>query len=145
MEEVILDSSHLTTKIKTCINKDDFLAFFDMTDESPDVGSSLMIKFHFVDILPELNEVDLQNISKKCNGKSKVFLLVSENEEKFSIYWKSKEIDDLLELKHTKKMDWESSRSLSQYIAEFLAKSLKSDHVGEFKIFINVIHKDEKQ
>jgi len=132
MEE---NSSHLHAKIKICNNKDDFLESFNMTNESGDEESSLMIKFQFVDILPELDATDLQNISRTCHGKSKVLLLVSENEEKFLIFWKSKEIDEFLELKHTKKLDLESGRSLSEYIAEFLAKSINNNHLGKFKGF----------
>lgn len=61
---------------------------------------------------------------------------MSKSEKKFSIYWKSKKIDELLELEHTKKLDWELNKSMNEYIAEFLAKSLNNDHLGKFNNYI---------
>jgi len=136
MEEVTQNLSLLHPKIKICNDKDDFLGFLDTTDESTDEESSLMIKFNFVDTLSELKATDVQNISKKFHGKSKILLLMSKSEEKCSIYWKSKEIDEFLELNHSKKLDWESDRRLSEYIAEFLAKSLNNDHLGKLNSYV---------
>jgi predicted transcriptional regulator len=141
MEEVARNLLLLPAIVKTCINRDDFLGSFDVTDEE----SSLIIKFQFVDILPDLYPADLQNICSKFHGKSKVLLLVSEKEEKFSIYWKSTEIDEFLELKHTKKLDWESDRSLSDYIAEFLTKSLHNDHLGKFRNCLNEVEQNRSE
>ncbi|XP_070507649.1 uncharacterized protein [Chironomus tepperi] len=57
-------------------------------------------------------------------------MLMSENEEKWTILWKSQENEKFFELKHPKKLNWEESLKLCEFVADFLAKSLKNNHIG---------------
>ncbi|XP_070505237.1 uncharacterized protein [Chironomus tepperi] len=112
-----------------CTSKDDFLQFFESSNRT-EQSDYLLIKFLFPDAVPGLETADLQKINTKYGEQSPVLMLMSENEEKWTILWKSQENEKFFELKHPKKLNWEESLKLCEFVADFLAKSLKNNHIG---------------
>ncbi|XP_070493647.1 uncharacterized protein [Chironomus tepperi] len=119
--------------IRPCTSKDDFLQYFEpshgIQTVRPDTDY-LLIKFLFTDAIPGLEAADLQKIITKYCEQSPVLMLVSESEEKWTILWKSQGIEKFFELKHPKKLSWEENLRLCEFVADFLAKSLKNNHIG---------------
>ncbi|XP_070509042.1 uncharacterized protein [Chironomus tepperi] len=133
IDEFIHVPLNLTDKIDPviiqCTSKDDFLQrvkFSSSTKQS----DHLLTKFQFPDAVPGLEAADLQKIHSKYDERSPVYMLVSENEEKWTILWKSQENEKFFELKHPKKLNWEENLKLCEFVADFLAKSLKNNHIG---------------
>ena len=126
MEEVTSNSENIN-----CINNE-YIKYFDNSDESINNESYKMIKFEFMDSLPEINEAVLQLMKQKYQLKSIVLILISKNDEEFSIFWKSKEIENFLEIRNTKKLNWEENLKLCEYTAEFLVNCLRNNQLGKF-------------
>jgi len=101
-----------------------------MSNEEP-----LLLNFQFYDNFLDLDSSDLQELLRKCSDKSAVITLEAKEDAKFSIYWKSKEIEEFLVLKPNLKVDLKNVKLLNQFIADFLAESLLSNHLGEFALF----------
>ncbi|XP_070507662.1 uncharacterized protein [Chironomus tepperi] len=112
-----------------CTSKDDFLQFFE-SSHGTEQSDYLLIKFLFPDAVPGLETADLHKINTKYGEQCPVLMLVSESEEKWKILWKPQENEKFFELKHPKKLNWEESLKLCEFVADFLAKSLKNNHIG---------------
>ncbi|XP_070493077.1 uncharacterized protein [Chironomus tepperi] len=112
-----------------CTSKDDFLQCIKFNTKV-EQSEQLITKFLFPGAVPGLETADLHKINTKYGKQCPVLMLVSESEEQWTILWKSQEIEKFFELKHPKKLNWEESLKLCEFVADFLAKSLKNNHIG---------------
>jgi len=100
--------------------------------ESDDV---ILAKLHFEDGLNDFISSEMSELMELCKNKSVVILLVSKNFDKFSIYWKSKELDHFLITKPYDDQITKDDAELYDFIAEFLAEELKFGYLGK-RIYI---------
>lgn len=79
----------------------------------------------------ELNLINLKKLRQKFKNKSVILFITANDDNKFSIYWKSKDIKQLLLLKPYKESFLRNDKDLCEFVADFLADSLKIGHLGE--------------
>ncbi|KAL7029674.1 hypothetical protein ACKWTF_006315 [Chironomus riparius] len=72
----------------------------------------------------------LMDLSQKCLGNSIVILLAIDGRKKFHLYWKSKQIKHFLTFKIYDKNDFMNDIRLFEFLADFLAHSMKRGHLG---------------
>ncbi|KAL7014891.1 hypothetical protein ACKWTF_016175 [Chironomus riparius] len=94
----------------------------------------ISIKLQINDNFNGFNSVELKSLSEKCANRSIVILLSSKISDKIYIYWKSKDIDYVLSLKHYGENYSQDDKKIYEFIADFLIKSLSRGELG--------IHKD---
>ena len=82
----------------------------------------------------------MKTFERKFKFKSIVILVAANDGNEFRIYWKSKDIDKFLTLKSFNQND----QFLYEYVAEFLAKSLRNGHLGEFYIHDFILNLKKK-
>ncbi|XP_070504766.1 uncharacterized protein [Chironomus tepperi] len=129
-------SNHVEIKeitILNCNNLSSVIDFFNtpnVTDELKNSDSVLYIKFLIDDDFGELTGNDLTKIMDYCNGKSIVILLESKEGQRYSIYWKSKNIPFFLIFKPYNETMTIKDREIYDFIADFLATCLKLGHLG---------------
>ena len=69
---------------------------------------------------------------EKCSKKSIILFLATKNGENFYLIWKSKKIQHFLMIELYKNCEFFNNLKLFEFIAEFLIKSLKQEHLGKF-------------
>lgn len=74
--------------------------------------------------------INLKKLQLKFVNQSVVLFIAANNETRFYIYWKSKDSQQLLSLKPVEEYFTETDRDLCEFIADFLADSLKNGHLG---------------
>lgn len=91
-----------------------------------------IFKFKFIigKNFDELKQKYLSTLEQKFKYKSIVILIAANDEKEYHIYWKSKDIAQFLTLKSFNKSFTDNDSFLFEYVAEFMAKSLKSGHLG---------------
>ena len=93
-------------------------------------GNVLKFKFIIGKHFNELKQKHLSTLEQKFKYKSIVILIAANNGKEYHVYWKSKDIAQFLTLKSFNKSLTDNDTFLFEYVAEFLAKSLKSGHLG---------------
>lgn len=92
----------------------------------------MLLNIEIDGIWENLRQSELQKSSKKCKNKSIVVLLSSKNQDKFSLYWKSKEIPNFLILSPYSDTPTINDKHFYDFLAKFLAESLAAGNLGEF-------------
>jgi hypothetical protein len=130
-------SNHVEIKEMTILNCKDLssvLDFFNtakITDELKNTEDVLFIKFLIDEDFGELPGNDMIKLSNDCSGKSIVILLESKEGNRFSIYWKSKDIPFFLVFKPYNETMSMKDRDIYDFIADFLTTCLKLGHLGK--------------
>ena len=102
----------------------------DLKEELEDKTTVLFLKIHVSDLFDDLNSEAVEEICRKCFKKSIVIFVASENCDKSLIYWKSKDIQQLITLKHYKEEFTENDSKIYKFVADYLAKSLSRGELG---------------
>jgi len=108
----------------------------NILDQLQSTDKILSIKLQIDEHFDEICSDELKILSEKCTNKSIVILLISKHSEKVLIYWKSKEIDNFLALKHYGENYSKDDKKVYEFIAEFLTRSLSRGQLGEFDFMI---------
>ena len=116
---------------QNCISKSDIFETFELLNPSISNEDILLLKFQTTDNFPDLSSTDLHQLNKIFKHTSAVIIFESENHESISIFWKLNEIEEFLLLKINEKLDIEKDRKLQQYVADFIVKSIKNNHLGK--------------
>jgi len=128
-----------TFEIKTltktdCNNLQKFINLFDSDElkhELEDQSTVLLLKIPVSDLFDDIDPVVLEEINRKCFNKSIIIFVTSENSNKASIYWKSKDVQQLITLVHYEEEFTENDSKIYKFIADYLAKSLSKDELGK--------------
>lgn len=91
----------------------------------------LSIKLQIDDNFEKLSSTELNSLSEKCRNKSIVILLTAKDSDTVYVYWKSKDIDNILILKHYSENYSQDDKKIYEFVAEFLTKSLSKGELGE--------------
>jgi len=118
-----------------CCNKlQNLINLFDSTDlkqELEDQTTVLLLKIQVSDLFDDIDPIVLEDISRKCFNKSIVIFVTSENSNKASIYWKSKDIQQLITLVHYEDELTENDNKIYKFVADYLATSLSKGELGK--------------
>ena len=115
-----------TDSIVKLFQSDDLQNYLSKTD------NALQLNIKIKENYRELHQSELEILSEKCNNKSIVIFLESKDERQFSIYWKSKENSQFLAIKRFREENVGVDKKIYEYIANFLASSLKRGELGKF-------------
>jgi len=96
-----------------------------------DSNKVFLIKLLIGDITYNLNPNDLDKLSRRYANNSMVIFLATEKEQKFFLYWKSNKIQHFLMFKIYNRFDYMNDLRIFEFIANFLAKSLRYGHLGK--------------
>lgn len=127
----VVDQNSVNSVTIFCDSKDEFLHYFESSLEN-ELSTVLLVRIEFSCALPELDVTNLQMMTDLCAAKPLVLLLLSKIAKTWSIFWKSK-TEGFLKLQHLRKLTWDENLLISEYVADFLAKSLNNHHLGKFK------------
>ena len=90
----------------------------------------LLYKIYIDDDFGEISSNELENTNSTCRDKSIVVFIESKCTKNISIFWKSKELESFLTLKHFDGDFNENVAKVYEYVAEFLATSLSKGESG---------------
>jgi hypothetical protein len=91
----------------------------------------LLIKIIISEDFKAITLLNLKKLQKKFKSQNIVIFISSVNRNKFMIYWKSKDIQQLLTLKPYGKIFIDVDQLLCEFAVEFLIKSLENGHLGK--------------
>jgi len=111
-----------------CVSLSDVFNFINDEITSKNV---IKIKITVENDLSELSLVNQKKLLQKFKNKSVLIFIAAKDDSKFLIYWKSKDIKQLLSLKAYKEIFCRNDKDLCEYVADFLADLLKIGHLGE--------------
>ena len=114
----------------------DFLT--DLNDQSSS-SSVLKYKIRIDENFNEIETINLKKLQSKFVNQSVVLFIAANDETKFYIYWKSKDSQQVLSLKPHADYFSEADKDLCEFVANFLADSLQSGHLG-MKVWLDVEH-----
>jgi len=120
--------------VTDCDNVSQSLQFFDTKSLKEELNESiniLLLRFEIDEDFIDLNSREISDLAFKCLKKSIIILLLSKEGKKFTIIWKSKDIQNLLVLKPYKEKLSEDQIELYEFVSVFLTNSLKSGHLGK--------------
>ena len=92
------------------------------------------VKFQIANNLIDLSEDDLKELSGNFKNDSIVIYLTSILSLKFSIHWKSKDIDNLISLKPFTDILSKDDEEIYEEAVEMIANSLNNNQLGESTI-----------
>ena len=113
-------------ELNNCKNLSEAFKFVKFDDSK----SVLLVETSIEDNFGKFKPQDLTEINKKCKNKSIVLFLAFKNSSKFSIFWKSKELDHFLFLKPYTDEFTENDKKVYEFIVNVLADSLNCGHLG---------------
>ena len=90
----------------------------------------------------ELCSINVKKLQQKCKNKSIVIFVSAKDEQKFLIYWKSKDIRHVLFLSSYKENFSVNDKDVCEFAAEFLVNSLENEHLGKTILDLNSVFKD---
>lgn len=117
-----------------CLNlNDDFdLLIKKITEVKLNASISVLsIKIITANDINELCSINLKKLQQKFKNKSIVIFVAAKDDQKFLIYWKSKDIRQVLFLSPYKDYFCENDKDVCEFAAEFLVTSLQNGHLGE--------------
>jgi hypothetical protein len=91
----------------------------------------LTIKVFTTEEPNEFCSINLKKLQQKFKNKSIVIFVAQEDDRKFLIYWKSKDIRQILFLSSYRDSFNELDKSICEFAADFLVSSLQSGYLGE--------------
>lgn len=92
----------------------------------------LKYKFNIKENFDKFQSEDLKKIQLKFVSRSIVIFITSNHETRYHIYWKSKDISEILFLKPYEYYFSENDKDLCEFVANFLANSLEDKHLGMY-------------
>lgn len=108
-----------------------YLDSVNIKDESNNPEVILLLTIQLDEIFQNLSQIELQKLSRSCRNKSIVLVFESKSQDKFSIYWKSKEMQNFLILAAYNDTPVVTDRNFYYYLATFLAECLACGHLGK--------------
>jgi hypothetical protein len=129
-------------KITNCANSIDIVNYFEsavISKTLQDKEDILMFKVHLDDNSSELDSNCVNELNRRYANNSVVVQIESQNNETLRIFWKSKDFEEFLELKQSKKLNLEAEQKLNGYLVDFLVQSLRNNHSGMFDIWITIL------
>ena len=96
-------------------------------------NSSKVIFYKFVidEYFKEIGENELREIKSKFKDKSVIIYLSAKINSMFSLYLKSKDINNFLAIKFHDDQFVEDDKHLYDFVADFMTQSLKAGHLGK--------------
>ena len=95
-----------------------------------DFKKVLVLKIQIKKVSDEPNPTELEDLGLKCSHNLVVIFLATKDYKNFFIYWKPKEIQHFFMLKTYDGYDFLNDIRLFEFIAKFLANSLKQGYLG---------------
>ena len=120
--------------ILNCKDLPSAIEFFDSASVKSELQapeSVLFIQFQVEEDFGELTSTDLLKLTQISQEKSVVIYITSKNDDKFSIYWKLKNIQYFLMFKAYDGTSLNDEKKVCEFIADFVAKSLSKGELGE--------------
>ena len=120
--------------ILNCRNLPTAIEFFESTNVRSELQipeSVLLIQFQVDEDFGELTTTDLLKLIQICQGKAVVIYITSKNYDKFSIYWKSKDLQYFLMFKLYDGILPNDEKKIYEFIADFVADSLSRGELGK--------------
>lgn len=119
------------------------LNFFDseiFKQELSNLDETLLINIQVDGIVEKFRQSEVQKLSKNCKNKSIVILIETKKHDKFCVYWKSKNIPNLLILSPYSDITAVNDKDFYDFLANSLADSLANGHLGELScLFIGIL------
>ena len=100
-----------------------------------DSDDIILIKFEYDNKFEDFTSSEMSMLMNLCNEQSVVIHLESKNWDKFSIYWKSKDLDYFLTTKPYENQITKDDAELYGFVAEFLANELGCGYLGRHIIY----------
>lgn len=91
----------------------------------------LQIKINIEQDFEEPSTNDIKKLRKKFKNISVLIFIVSSNDRKFIIYWKSKDIRKILRLKSRNENYFENNKYVYEFVVNFLEGALTKGHLGK--------------
>lgn len=92
----------------------------------------LLLRLQIKDVSCKPSLTELDNLAQKCSTNSIVMFLATKDGENIYLIWKLRSIQHFLMIKLYENCDFFNNLRLFEFIAEFLIKSLKQEHLGKF-------------
>jgi len=118
----------------------DALSFFHSSSFKEEMQNSqniLFLKIQIKENFGELTASNLDRLLECCGNKSIVIFFESKNSQKYSIFWKSKELGYFLIMKPFTETPSSNDEECFDFIADFLANSLKDVYLGTLKYYLH--------
>jgi len=98
-------------------------------------NSNFIFKFRIIidEMFNELVPKSTRKLQQIFKKRSLVVYIASKENRKFLIYWKSKDIRQILSLKPYHDTLSEKDKHICEFAVEFLANSLRNGHLGNTK------------
>lgn len=100
-------------------------------EEQGNLESVLHIRFKIENGFEDISQKEIDILSTIFSKKSLVVFLESSNNEKFFIFWKSRQIQHFLTLKPYCENTSKNDKKIYKFVADFLATSLKNGRLGK--------------
>ncbi|XP_070505027.1 uncharacterized protein [Chironomus tepperi] len=127
----INDAKILEIHKEDCLNDKDLRDFvqalWELNMPKDVINASIKVSD---DLMSSCDDVELTNLGEKFKHQSIVIQLSSINSKQFTIYWKLKELNYFLVLKSSEKIELDDAEELYKFMTEFIANSLKCEHLG---------------
>ncbi|XP_070507511.1 uncharacterized protein [Chironomus tepperi] len=116
--------------ILECKNIKKAIDHFSSTDLQHEMqsGHVLLLRIHIEECFDDISQDDLGKLNEICENKS--IVLVLKGNDNFSIYWKSKNIQKLLNLKTNNNNYYKNNDRFPEFIINFLSRSLSDGEIG---------------
>ncbi|KAL7014918.1 hypothetical protein ACKWTF_016194 [Chironomus riparius] len=93
-------------------------------------NSVLRIKIITANDTNELCSINVKKLQQKSKNKSIVIFVAAKDDKKFLIYWKSKDVRQVMFLSSYRDYFSEHDKDVCEFAAEFLVNSLQDGHLG---------------
>jgi len=127
--------SWTTLKCENLNDNFDFVIENIKTLKSIDASQVLMIKIVTSKDTNELSTINLKKLQQKVKNNSIVILIAQEDNLRYLIYWKSKDIRQILYLSAYKENFGVLDKCVCEFAADFLVHSLQNGYLGERDVF----------
>lgn len=104
-------------------------------------NSKFIFKFKIIinELFDELSPTNQRKLFQIFKKRALIVYVVSKENKKFLIYWKTKHTRQILFLKPYQETFTEKDRHICDFASNFLASSLRNDHLGKFKLIIRIL------
>lgn len=114
---------------------ENLVSYFDSAEVSTmlnDLSKLLLFKLEIESVSGQLSISELKELGQKLSDNYIVIFLATKDKTNFYLYWKSKEIQHFLMFKIYENSNYMNDLKLFEFIATFLADSLKQGYLGNF-------------
>lgn len=129
LPRISIPSEKVNNSVGNIIKVKSFSNFDILSEDFQNAKDVLVLK---VQLTESLDSIEIKKLSQKLKDRSAVVQIESTDDKKLTIYWKSSDIEEFLELQQTEHLSLVAGQKLNEFVVDFLAQSLKNRNLGMY-------------